>query len=225
MFYFLIFFQKQTRQINMKWNKSWAVIILLLCFFEQSVAQDQVPAQSNTKPKKVFEEYYIGEYRFKTRNNWVLFGFGPNVKPSLPNFTNANMELSFNYYDRLDRLWQLSYQASTLNYLAFGGATVYLNSFNVGRGKVIEKQYYKIAAFAGPSLVYTNYYPNDSTKTINQDKTFGLGIQGQLQFIIKPVYDFGISISPFVNINTVQSVAGITLSIYGSNAMERKINY
>ena len=196
--------------------------MLLVCIID---AKAQSPVADKPKEKKVFEDYYIGDYRFKSRNNWVLFGFGPNFKPSLPNFTNANMELSFNYYDRLDRLWQLSYQTSTLNYLAFGGATVYLNAFNVGRGKVIEKQYYKIAAFAGPSLVYTNYYPYDSTKTINQDKTFGIGLQAQLQFIIKPVYDFGFSISPFVNVNTVQTVAGITLAIYGSNAMERKIKY
>jgi hypothetical protein len=50
-------------------------------------------------------------------------------------------------------------------------------------------------------------------------------LQAQLQFIVKPVYDFGFSISPFVNVNTVQTVAGITLAIYGSNAMERKIKY
>ena len=62
--------------------------MLLVCIIG---AKAQSPVADKPKEKKVFEDYYIGDYRFKSRNNWVLFGFGPNFKPSLPNFTNANM--------------------------------------------------------------------------------------------------------------------------------------
>ncbi len=74
-----------------------------------------------------------------------------------------------------------------------------------------------------PNIVFTNYYPNDTAKTISGQNSFGIGIQLQTELIFKPVYDFGFGIIPFVNINTVQSVAGFTFCIYGSNAMTKKM--
>ncbi len=205
--------------------KKISLFICLCLFILSASAQKETDSLKAAKPKKVFPEYVIGDYQFKTRNNWLLFGFGPNFVPTLSNFTNANMQIDFNYYDKMDRLWQVGYTASTLDYIAFGGATIYLHSINVGRGKVIEKQYWKAAAFVGPSLVYTNYYPFDSTKTINETKTFGVGIQAQVQFVLKPVYDFGVAFAPFINVNTAQTVAGISICIYGSNALVRKVRY
>ena len=193
---------------------------ILYSTFVSAQRPELVPAEK--KPKE-FLEYYIGEYKFKERNNWVTFGFGPNFYPSISNFVNANMSLDFHYFDKLDRLWNVGYRAHTQNYLAFGGASVYLHELKMTRGIYrVEKQYWKFAGFVGPSVGYTNYYPTDTLKTISGEKTFGVGIQMQAEIIYKPVYDFGIALIPFVNINTTQTVAGITLCIYGSNALVHK---
>jgi hypothetical protein len=195
--------------------------LLSFCLIGTVLAQKPELVPAEKKPKE-FLEYYIGEYKFKERNNWVTFGFGPNFYPSISNFVNANMSLDLHYFDKQDRLWNIGYRAHTQNYLAFGGASVYLHELKFGRGVYrVEKQYWKYAAFIGPSFGYTNYYPTDTLKTISGEKTFGVGIQAQAEIIFKPIYDFGIAIVPFVNFNTTQTVAGITLCVYGSNAMIR----
>lgn len=196
------------------------LLFLSLSYWANAQKPELVPAEK--KPKE-FLEYYIGEYKFKERNNWFTFGFGPNFYPSISNFVNANMNVDFHYFDKLDRLWNVGYRANTQNYLAVGGASVYLHELKYGRGVYrVEKQYWKFAAFVGPAITYTNYYPTDTLKTIAGDKTFGVGIQAQAEIIYKPIYDFGIALTPFVNINTAQSVVGISLSIYGSNALVKK---
>ena len=68
--------------------------------FVRAQRPELVPAEKKTKE---FLEYYIGEYKFKERNNWVTFGFGPNFYPSISNFVNANMSLDFHYFDKLGR--------------------------------------------------------------------------------------------------------------------------
>ncbi len=203
-------------------NKSLAFFLIgfVYCINVYAQKPELVPAEKKTKE---FLEYYIGEYKFKERNNWVTFGFGPNVYPSISNFVNANMSIDYHYFDKLDRLWNVGYRAHTQNYLAFGGASVYLHEFKFSRGIYrVEKQYWKFAGFVGPSLGYTNYYPTDTLRTISGEKSFGIGIQVQAEIIFKPVYDFGVALVPFVNVNTTQTVAGITLCIYGSNALVRK---
>lgn len=176
------------------------------------------------KPKQ-FLEYYIGDYKFKERNNWFLLGFGPTFYPNIPSITNANFSVDYHYFDKKDRLWHAGYSAITQEYLALGGATIYLHELKYGRGLYrVEKQYWKMAGFIGPSFDYASYYPMDTTKSIAGKRTFGVGIQAQAEFIYKPVYDFGIAISPFININTVQTVAGITISVYTSNAMVKNFS-
>lgn len=192
-------------------------VFLFLSSFVFAQKPDLVPTEK--KPKQ-FLEYYIGDYKFKERNNWFLFGFGPTFYPSISNINNANFSVDYHFFDKKDRLWHTGYRAITQEYLAFGGATIYLHELKMGTGLFrVEKQYWKLAGFAGPSLDYASYYPMDTTKSISGKKTFGVGVQAQVEFMIKPVYDFGIAISPFVNINTVQTVAGITISVYSSNAM------
>lgn len=198
-------------------------IILFLSFFNQ-VANAQKPELVPTKkePKK-FLEYYIGDYKFKERNNWVLFGFGPTFYPVIKNINNANFCVDYHFFDKKDRLWFTGYRAITQEYLALGGGTIYLHDFKFGRSVYrIEKQYWKVAGFIGPSFNYAAYYPLDTARSIKGDKTFGVGIQAQAEIILKPVYDFGISVTPFINYNTIQPVAGLTISVYGSNAMIRK---
>lgn len=167
------------------------------------------------------DEYLvIGKYRFKTKNNWVNFGSGPNFYPSY-NFTNANLNIDYNFF-REDKLYHIGYTNNSKNYFFGGGARTYLHIINGGIGKCLEKQYWKVAAFAGPSFVFTSYYPNDSTQTINKKKSFHVGLHLQPQLIFKPVYDFGLSICPFFNLNPIQSVFGVSICVYASNAMDKR---
>ncbi len=194
-------------------------LFLFLTSFVYAQKLALVPAEK--KPKQ-FLEYYIGDYKFKERNNWFLFGFGPTFIPNIPKINNANFSVDYHFFDKKDRLWHAGYSAITQEYLAFGGATIYLNELKLSRGVYrVEKQYWKAAGFIGPSFDYAAYYPLDTARSIKGDGTLGIGIQAQFEFVYKPVYDFGIAITPFINVNTVQSVAGITLSIYSSNAMIR----
>lgn len=179
---------------------------------------DFVRKQQEKKPY-VFLEYYIGKDKFKERNNWFTIGFGPNLYPSIKNFTNGNMSIDYHFFDKKDRMWNAGYRASTNGYLAFGGASIYLHELKFGRGVYrVEKQYWKFAGYIGPNFDFTSYYPTDTLKTISGVRTYGVGIQLKADIIYKPVYDFGIALSPFVNVNTIQSVIGITFSVYGSNA-------
>lgn len=187
-----------------------------------SFAQKPELVPTEKKPKE-FLEYYIGGYKFKERNNWFLFGFGPTFYPSIKNINNANLSIDYHYFDAKDRLWQVGYRAITQEYLLFGAATIYLHEFKYARALYrVEKQYWKMAGFIGPNFDYAAYYPTDTAKSIRGDKTIGVGLHAQAQFILKPVYDFGLAISPFVNVNTIQTVAGITISVYASNAMIKK---
>ena len=197
---------------------------ILLIGFNASYAQ-KLDSTSTAKASKKFLEYYIGDYKFKERNNWFLFGFGPTLYPNIPKINNANFSIDYHFFDKKDRLWSAGYSAISQEYIAFGGGTIYLHELKFSRGiHRVEKQYWKFASFIGPSLNYTSYYPTDTTKSIKGTKTYGVGIQAQTEIIFKPVYDFGISMSPFVNINTVQSVAGITISIYSSNALVKNLS-
>jgi hypothetical protein len=201
-------------------HKSFLILLFVLMTavgITKAQKPELVPAEK--KPKQ-FLEYYIGNDKFKERNNWVTFGFGPNFYPSINNFVNANMSLDLHYFDKQDRLWNVGYRANTQDYLVFGGATVYLHELKLGRGIYrVEKQYWKYAAFIGPSIGYTNYYPTDTTKSISGKRTIGIGVQAQAEIVFKPVYDFGIALIPFVSFNTTQTVMGITLCVYGSNAL------
>lgn len=176
------------------------------------------------KPKKKFLEYYIGDYKFKQRNNYFLFGSGPNFSPHYKNFVNSNMSIDFHYYDKKDRQWMVGYQAHSQDYLILGGASIYLNSIKYGRSLyTLETQYWKFAGIVAPNFVFSSFYPSDTVKTLSGVRTYGIGLQIQPEIIFKPVYDFGIALSPFININTIQTVTGITISIYGSNAMVKKM--
>jgi hypothetical protein len=176
------------------------------------------------KPKKKFEEYYIGDYKFKERNNYFLFGTGPTFYPNFKNFVNSNLSLDFHFFDKKDRQWVIGYQSQSQEYLIFGGASIYLNTFKFGRTAYrIEKQYWKFVGVIAPTFDFASYYPADTLKTFTGKTTYGVGIQIQPEFIFKPIYDFGIALSPFVNFNTVQTVAGITISVYGSNALVKKM--
>lgn len=200
-------------------NRITLIFFLVICANTLLAQRPDFIKKKEDKKPYVFLEYYIGKDKFKERNNYFTLGFGPNFYPSLKNITNANMSVDYHYFDKKDRMWNAGYRASTNGYLAFGGAIIYLHELKFGRGLYrVEKQYWKFAGYIGPSLDYTTYYPTDTTKSIKGEKSFGVGVQFKTDFIYKPVYDFGIAVSPFVNINTVQSVVGITLSVYGSNA-------
>ncbi len=176
------------------------------------------------KPKKEFLEYYIGDYKFKERNNYLSFGFGPSFYPQFDGINNANLSVDFHYFDKLDRQWLLGYQAHYQNYLLSGGPFVYLNSIKFGRALYRkEAQYFKWVTYAVPNVLFTNYYPTDTVKTLSGKYSIGVGLQIQTEFFFKPVYDFGVGVSPFVNLNTIQTVAGLTFTIYGSNAMSKKM--
>lgn len=197
-------------------------LFLILTSFVYAQKLDLVPTEK--KPKQ-FLEYYIGDYKFKERNNWFLFGFGPTFYPSIPNINNANFAVDYHFFDKKDRLWNGGYRAITQEYLAFGGATIYLHELKFGRGVYrVEKQYWKFAGFVGPSFNYAAYYPLDTAKSIQGTKTIGVGLQAQAEIIFKPVYDFGIAVSPFISVNTVQNAIGVTISIYSSNAMVKNFS-
>lgn len=208
-------------------------IFTLLVSFTNLIAQNypmvnapkkETDSAKAEKPKKKFLEYYIGDYKFKERNNYFLFGSGPNFYPNYKNFVNSNLSLDFHYFDKKDRQWLLGYQLHSQEYLILGGASIYLNSFKFGRSVYrVEKQYWKFAGFIAPTFTFSNFFPADTLRTIAGKTSYGVGIQIQPEIIFKPVYDFGIALSPFVNFNTVQTVAGITLSIYGSNALVKKM--
>lgn len=214
-------------------HKLSVFIFFLILVISDSNAQNypMVPAPKKDieetkvdKPKKKFEEYYIGDYKFKERNNYFLFGAGPNFYPNYKNFVNSNLSLDFHYFDKKDRQWIVGYQSHSQEYLIFGGASIYLNSFKFGRSLYrVENQYWKFAGYIAPTFDFASYYPADTLKTFSGKTTYGVGIQIQPEIIFKPVYDFGIALSPFVNFNTVQTVAGITISVYGSNALIKKM--
>lgn len=208
----------------MKSIRFFSILLILICSIKSVKAQKTDSTAAATSTKK-FLEYYIGEYKFKERNNWFLFGFGPTLYPNIKNINNANFSVDYHFFDKKDRLWHAGYSAITQEYLVLGGGTIYLHELKFSRGvHRVEKQYWKFASFIGPSLNYTSYYPTDTLKSIKAEKTFGVGIQAQTEIIFKPVYDFGISMSPFVNINTVQNVFGITISVYSSNALVKNLS-
>ncbi len=208
-------------------------ILFIFAFLTQAKAQNypmvNAPKKDTSvvkaeKPKKKFLEYYIGDYKFKERNNYFLFGAGPTFYPNYKNFVNSNMSIDFHFFDKKDRQWMLGYQAQSQEYLILGGALIYLNTFKFGRTVYrYESQYWKFAGVIAPTFNFASYYPSDTVKTLSGKTTYGVGIQIQPEIIFKPVYDFGIALSPFVNINTVQTVAGLTISIYGSNALVKKM--
>jgi hypothetical protein len=176
------------------------------------------------KPKKKYLEYYIGDYKFKERNNYFLFGAGPNFSPQYKNFVNSNMSIDFHYFDKKDRQWMVGYQTHSQEYLIFGGASIYLNSIKYGRSLYTkETQYWKFAGIVAPNFVFSSFFPSDTVRTLSGKRAYGVGIQIQPEIIFKPVYDFGIALSPFININNIQTVTGITISVYGSNAMVKKM--
>lgn len=195
---------------------------LLMTQYVQAQKLDLVPVE---KKKKEYQQYYIGEYKFKERNSYITFGFGFNFYPKLVNPSdNGNFSIDLHFFDKKDRFWHAGYQGNSQSYLLTSGNYVYLHSLKFTRALYMqEKQYFKMAAFIGPSTHFTRYYPTDTLKSLAAEPSFGVGIQTHVEFIFKPVYDFGIAIIPFVNVNTIQSVAGITIAFYGSNAMVKKI--
>ena len=199
------------------------LLLLILFSFAKSYAQDYdlVPVK---KPKKVYLEYNIGKYRFRERNNYLTLGFGLNFYPKLTNpKSNGNISIDYHFFDKKDRIWSVGYQGNSQSYFLKSGNFTYLHSLKVSRALyTTEKQYYKIAAYIGPSIDYTRYYPNDTLKSLNADRSLGIGIQSQVEFIFKPTYDIGLAIIPFINVNTIQTVVGITFSFYGSNAMVKQ---
>lgn len=204
--------------------KRISIFIICLFFVKLVVAQklDLVPAE---KKKKEYQQFYIGDYKFKERNSYLTFGFGLNFYPKLVNPNqNGNFSIDLHFFDKKDRFWHAGYQGNSQSYLLNSGNYVYLHSLKFTRALYVqEKQYFKMAAFIGPSAHFTRYYPTDTVKSLAAEPSFGIGIQSQVEFVFKPVYDIGIAVIPFVNVNTIQTVVGVTFAFYGSNAMVRKI--
>jgi hypothetical protein len=198
--------------------------VFLIAFFTSIDSFGFEEDSTSSKKKREYLQYNIGPYKFKERNNYLTFGFGANFYPSLVNpDDNGNFSIDLHFFDKQDRFWHVGYQSNAQSYLFSSGNFVYLHALKMSRALYHrEKQYFKVAAFIGPSFDYTRYYPTDTVKSLAAEPSFGVGIQSQVEFILKPVYDFGIAITPFVNVNTIQTVFGVTVSFYGSNAMVKK---
>ncbi len=176
--------------------------------------------------QREYPDYQIGNYIFKSRNNWVTGGAGLNYHPKINSkfmaTVNLNIDYSF-FLPKKNYLLQTGYTASSHQFI-FGGAPIYyMSNLRFAIGTAYEWQYFKVAGFAGPSLSTTKVFLNDVDKTNAGKREYTPGLHLQLQLILKPIYDLGISINPFYSINSIQSVAGVTFGFYGSNAMKKKL--
>lgn len=206
-------------------KRSLWLIFLLIPFsgFAQETEDSTVVAEKKRRP--VVEKYYeyYGQYMFTDRNSWVNIGFGPNFYPTA-GVDNANINIDFNFHHKRirDYVFQVGYMNHAFSYILQEQGATYMHTLNAGIGKAKEWRYLKTAAFAGPSIGYTNYKIIDNL-IYNSYGRVGAGLMVEAQFMFKPVYDFGIVCSPFIDINTLHPVFGVSFGIYGSNAMRPRL--
>ncbi len=82
--------------------------------------------------------------------------------------------------------------------------------FNVSIGQRLSGRFYHIAAFIGPSLVFSKMGDGEFTT---------IGLSYNLQLVLKPLKQIGVGIGLYSNLNVNQNAFGIRGIIHFSNGL------
>jgi hypothetical protein len=201
-----------------------ALIVMLSAFSLFSDAHAQKPpvrTQGKKQPKEkawpdtLPSEMTFGNHIFRTNYNWVSLGMG--FSGHRLNATDGNISVSYSFHVRKKYFTAGLMRALELRGFFPSSYDRALYAVHAGMGAKKERPGWMMSAFAGPS--YGAFYTESNKNT----QTFlGLRLEGQI--IRKPIFDMGIGLSMYADINTRYSTAGMRIAFILSNAYKGKVN-
>jgi hypothetical protein len=191
-------------------------MMLLAPLFLFAQSNDSIPAKKD-KPKKEKKEQEILELNgniYKIHSGYMNFGFGAAYLIS-QNIGTVCGGVGYNFRFK-DRYYKIGYER-TDNISFFGTSNTYLNDFHIAAGKRFPSKRFNLSYFYGGS--FYNFHDNaNPVKQVNR----GLGLYGEASAFFKPVYDIGLGLTGFANMNIHAPVVGLRLDFYFSGAYKGK---
>lgn len=141
-----------------------------------------------------------------TYKYWITLGF----------FINPDITFNMNYSFALgNNFYKVGYQTKGdgLIWGGFGKNKFLFRSIDISIGRRLQSKWFQASLFAGPSYVF-----GKKTLTTNSVENFNtIGIETDLQLLLRPANEIGIGIGLFGNLNFTKNYAGININLTFGN--------
>ncbi|MDI1355482.1 MAG: hypothetical protein PSX36_11210 [bacterium] len=192
------------------------VLILFLVIAFDIVAQNKDLSDTVKLPYFKKEEIIFEGKRYRIHNNYLTAGAGFGASSSRST-AQKNLALDYQFHIRMQQ-----FQTGVLISGNDFGSTNF-TQLHVGYGYRLEKNKTNFAFFAGPTY-FTGVMGDTSTTAVIFD---GFGLYSSVQVVYKVVYDIGLGLELFSDINYKQRMFGVKIIAFFSNAYrgpKRNIN-
>jgi hypothetical protein len=184
--------------------KKWTTIAIVFVFFYGKAQKDTLPY--DRKAEIVFD----GK-RYRVYNNYLTFGAGKAYSDIRKLDQNCiNVDFQFHLTKQYFQIGILMSGDEFLKNTNIAGHVCY--------GWRREKDFYNLAAFAGPSFSYFATGSTDTAGVFTVSYHNALGGYVCLQGVYKIKYDVGIGIELFADISAQQKMVGAKAILYFSGA-------
>lgn len=191
------------------------LIFLLAPFFvycQDTLPKAQPKPLIKQKPKE--ELLIIKGNKYKENANWINAGAGVGYIGKY-NVSVPCAGLGWNF--RFKNKWyKVGYERTgDISYL--GRSNVFFNDFHVALGKRKQGNYYNLSWFAGGS-----YCTATDLRNLTDPKERAVGIYAEGSAVFKVLYDVGLGLTAYANVNFAAPVFGMRLDLYFSGAFRGK---
>lgn len=160
------------------------------------------------------DEIVINKLRYRTIINW--FTIGPAINVNKFGSLDGNLGLDYHITTKKGRFYEFGVMRA--KQLAGFFPETYGRLFNelhaaVGYKSESKKKLY--GAFIGPSFSMVEYIDPSTYEAFSYNMP---GIYLNVEYIIKPIYDVGIGVNGFADVNSHYAFGGFRLVFFFSNA-------
>lgn len=191
------------------------LLLMLAPFFLFAQSSDTLKPQKKEKPPKPKEEFIIiNGNKYREHAGWV------NAGPGIGYFFTKDealpcLGIGYNFRFK-EKYYKVGFVRTGNISLAggyVGASYFFLNDVHIARGKRIQSRYFNYSYFVGGSYCSATNYLNVATPVKRT-----VGVYGEASAVVKPLYDLGIGVTAYGNLNFELPVIGLRLDVYFSGA-------
>jgi hypothetical protein len=206
-------------RISLRYRWSRLILLIMLAPLFLFAQEDELPAPPARIKKKEKEKEELIEIKgnlYKVHANYL--NFGPGISYLIKQDIRA-VCIGAGYNFRFKKKYYKVGFQRTDNISFFGTSPIYFTDFHLATGKRIPSKRFNLSYFYGGSF----YSFNDNTLKEDPVKR-GIGLYGEASAFVKPLYDIGIGLTGFTNLNLHAPVFGVRVELYFSGAYRGKKN-
>ncbi len=190
------------------------LLLLLAPFFLSAQNTEEIIRKQEEKKRATPVLLEINGNLYKEHANYLNagagFGYFFSQKKSF-----GSIGLGYNFRVK-EKYYKVGFERSD-NISFFGTSVIHLNDFHIATGKRYPSRRWNLSYFYGGSI-----YTFHQRLNLEDPVKAGVGLYGEASAFFKPVYDIGIGITAYTNVNFHAPVAGARLEFYFSGAYRGK---